>query len=279
MLPPPPPPPPIVRVAAGWYPDPSGAPALRWWDGTGWTGHVADDHRPAEVPPMPSFPLVAAVGAALVIVASLAGSRLVLDLLSSQRLPILAYAAISAVLGYGPMVAYCWWVARRFGSGRPLDDLGLRWRPVDLGWGPVIWLSAYAAQITVAIVLTVVGVPFASNTESIRELKGERGVLIALAITAVVVAPLVEELIFRGVLLRGLSSRLPIAWAIVVQGLLFGSAHVDPSRGAGNIGLALVLSTVGVVFGGGAYLLRRIGPTIIAHALMNSVVLAVLLLT
>ena len=26
---------------AGWYPDPHGAPAVRWWDGTQWTEHHA----------------------------------------------------------------------------------------------------------------------------------------------------------------------------------------------------------------------------------------------
>lgn len=27
-------------VPAGWHPDPWGQGTLRWWDGTGWTGHV-----------------------------------------------------------------------------------------------------------------------------------------------------------------------------------------------------------------------------------------------
>ena len=64
-----------------------------------------------------------------------------------------------------------------------------------------------------------------------------------------------------------------------MQGVLFGLAHVDPARGAGNIGLVLVLAAVGVAFGGAAYLLRRIGPTIIAHAIFNGVVMAVVLLS
>ena len=43
--------------AAGWYPDPSGGPVQRWWDGTGWTaqtynpaGAVAQT-APSTVPP------------------------------------------------------------------------------------------------------------------------------------------------------------------------------------------------------------------------------------
>ena len=59
--------------------------------------------------------------------------------------------------------------------------------------------------------------------------------------------------------------------------VLFGVAHVDPSRGTGNIGLALVLSSVGVALGVVAYALRRIGPTIVAHAIFNGVVMAVAL--
>ena len=64
-----------------------------------------------------------------------------------------------------------------------------------------------------------------------------------------------------------------------MQGVLFGLPHIDPAYGAGNIGLVLVLAAVGVAFGAAAYLLRRIGPTIIAHAIFNAVVMAVVLLS
>ncbi|WP_312677526.1 DUF2510 domain-containing protein [Microbacterium sp.] len=29
-----------MSAAAGWYPDPTGAPGSHWWDGTQWTGHT-----------------------------------------------------------------------------------------------------------------------------------------------------------------------------------------------------------------------------------------------
>jgi hypothetical protein len=42
----------------GWYPDPSGSPALRWWDGSQWTHHVAPQNGPAPAvaPPSPTQP-------------------------------------------------------------------------------------------------------------------------------------------------------------------------------------------------------------------------------
>lgn len=37
-------------VPPGWFPDPWGSPALRWWDGARWTGHL---HPPQPVLPAP----------------------------------------------------------------------------------------------------------------------------------------------------------------------------------------------------------------------------------
>lgn len=33
---------PIPSTPAGWYPDHTGAPQLRWWDGTAWTDSISD---------------------------------------------------------------------------------------------------------------------------------------------------------------------------------------------------------------------------------------------
>jgi hypothetical protein len=62
-----------------------------------------------------------------------------------------------------------------------------------------------------------------------------------------------------------------------MQGVLFGMAHFDPVRGMGNIGLIMVLSGVGCVFGGAAVLFRRIAPTMIAHAIVNGIAMLIAL--
>ncbi len=219
----------------------------------------------------------AALGAAAVLLVSLIVSRYVLEWLVEYDWPIAVYAAISAVLGYGPCVVWCVFAARRWGSGRFAEDTGFRVRWTDLAWGPLVWLTALMAEVAVVVLIEALDIPLTGNTEGISELRADRTYVIALLVTAVVAAPIIEELVFRGVMLRGLRSRLPATAAIVVQGAVFGVAHIDPVRGTGNLGLALVLTTVGVVFGGAAHLLRRIGPTVVAHAILNGVVMAVVL--
>jgi hypothetical protein len=42
-------------VAPGWFTDPAGRHAQRYWSGTGWTDHVMDDGVPGIDPPPPSL--------------------------------------------------------------------------------------------------------------------------------------------------------------------------------------------------------------------------------
>jgi membrane protease YdiL (CAAX protease family) len=267
--------PPPRTAPAGWYPDPYGYPLQRYFDGRGWTHHTAPLRQATE--PHPVLPMRAAVVALVILTVSLLGGRLLLDAIVDTGWPIAVYVAINIAIGYGPSVWWCWYAAGRWGRSDRWAALGIRFRWVDAGWGPVIWLSAIGAEIVMATIIVVTGIPLTNNTEGLRELDLDRTYVVSLLISAVVAAPLVEEAVFRGVILRGFLSRMPWVAAVIVQGALFGVAHVDPERGAGNIGLAMVLAAVGVVLGGGAYFLRRIGPTMIAHAILNGVVMTIVL--
>ncbi len=227
--------------------------------------------------PHPTLPLAAGVGAIIVLVVSLVGSKFVLDLIVGFEWPVVVYVALLGVLGYGPSVAWWWFATDRWGTGSRRDDVGLTPRWSDLGWGPLIWLATIATQVAIATIVLALDVPLANNTDDVGELATDRTYAVAIVITAVVAAPLVEELVFRGIVMRSLLSVTAAPVAVIGQGVLFGVAHVDPVRGVGNIGLAMVLSAVGVSFGVAAYLLRRIGPTMVAHAIFNGVVMIILL--
>jgi membrane protease YdiL (CAAX protease family) len=220
---------------------------------------------------------VVAVGALLSIAVPLVCSRVVLRSLADQRWPVAVYVVLAAVLAYGPPVAFWRYASRRWGSGDAGDDVGFQVRWADLGWGPLTWAACLAAEVVMALVIKIAHVPFQTNTESIGDLRDNRGYVIAMLVLAVVAAPIVEEIVFRGLVLRGLLSRWPVAVAVGVQGLLFGAAHFAPERGVRNVGLVLVLGSVGVVLGASAYMLRRLGPSMIAHAILNAVAMAVVL--
>ena len=266
--------PPPTSAPAGWYPDPVTG-GTRYFDGRRW--HPATPDFRVDTPPEhPHLPLAVALGALGVLVVSLVVGKAVVDALVDRRWPLITYIAISAALSYGPSVVWLYYVRRRWGAGR-FDAVGWRFRWVDLAWGPLTWVAAVAAQLLLAAAVLVFDIPLSSNVESISDRDADRAYLVATAVAAVVAAPIVEELVFRGLVLRGLLSRIGPVAAVGLQGVLFGIAHADPARGAGNIGLVVVLSGVGIALGTSAYLTRRLGPVVIAHAIFNGVVVAILL--
>ncbi len=264
--------PPPTTAPAGWYPDPTGS-GQRYFDGRTWAPPTPTF---AERIPHPELPMRAAVGALVILTTSLLVGKALIDVLIDLDWPVLVYVGLLASIGYGPSMVWCWYVRRRWGEGRSLN-IGWAFRWSDLGWGPLAWLGAIGTQIAVATLVLLLDVPLSSNVEGVSELDVDRAYVVATVITAVVAAPIVEEVVFRGVVLRGFLSRFGPVIAIALQGVLFGIAHVDPVRGVGNIGLAVVLSGVGVALGVTAYLLRRIGAAVIAHAIFNGVVMLIVL--
>src|SRR5262249_20816063 len=134
-------------------------------------------------------------------------------------------------------------VARR--KGRSLrDDFGLTWHPRDL------W--AIGAGIGLLVVMTLLVLPLrnlANNEQQsvVHDLDTASGAKLAvLVIVTVLIAALVGELLFRGLLQRALRRRLPTEWAIAIAAAAFAFVHplVDPSLGT--------LSIVPALFGLGA---------------------------
>ncbi len=140
-------------------------------------------------------------------------------------------------------------VSRRKGRGTLAEDLGLRVRPRD-AW-------ALLAGVVLQIVLVIMVLPLVhlvgnQHQDVVKQLDEAHGVTLALiAVTAGLVAPVCEELLFRGLLLRALRRRMPVEWAVVVSALVFAVAHpaLDPTLGTVAVVPALLaLGAISAVF-------------------------------
>jgi membrane protease YdiL (CAAX protease family) len=186
---------------------------------------------------------------------------------------LFAQTAASAVLQLLFGVALLCFVQVFFIRG--LKGFGLRWKTAlyDLFWGglnlaavyPVILFALYSTYIIGKLLF---GSDFAIvQHQSLAELaqSGSLAVKILLVISAVIVAPFFEELMFRGLIQSTLTAYLqkPIL-SICLTSALFSSIHPSWTHFAGIFVLSVCL---GLVYEKSGSLLR----TIWMHALFNSI--------
>ena len=94
----------------------------------------------------------------------------------------------------------------------------------------------------------------------ILEVASDKGLLMFLAL--VIAAPVLEELIFRGIILDGLLKIYSPARAIVISSLLFGLIHLNPWQ---FIGGAVAGGFIGWVY----FHTRSVLAAILIHAVFN----------
>ena len=166
-------------------------------------------------------------------------------------------------LGGGTVLA-----SRRHGSSRLSTDFGFRIRwPADLG--------VIAGLVSQYVLVPLLYLPFEHldptlrhrlETPAKRDTAGTHGGfgITALFLLLAVGAPVVEELFFRGLLLRSLRRRFGPVVAIAGSAVLFGLAHFELLQLPALIAFGVVLAVL-------AYRSGRLGPGIVAHATFNAV--------
>jgi len=162
-------------------------------------------------------------------------------------------------------------------EGIGLATLLARLCPGSQGRALATGLGCFALAFTAVVAVAVVMSPFLQNAEppqrELMDLLGRtRGplALAAMFLTIAVVAPIFEELLFRGFLLPWLGERLVPrlgprwgwALAITVSGLTFGAMHLQPQ------GLP-TLCTLGLVLGLGFLRTGNLLTSILVHGLWN----------
>lgn len=167
---------------------------------------------------------------------------------------------------------------RARGTGSFVEDFGLRLRPwPDIPLGIV---AGVASQFLLVPLLELPLEPFVSHLNSrlghpARQLLGPAtssgtAGLVVVAILICVGSPIVEEIFFRGLVLRGLlwrlrplGRRLGPAVSIVITGLFFALVHFETLQFLGLAGFGMVLGLL-------AWRTGRLGPSIVAHMAFNA---------
>lgn len=164
-------------------------------------------------------------------------------------------------------------------TGRGKRDF---WRALGWEWSPHY---GRAAEIAACVVITLglygVGVALFhifgdQETDLVRMLNSSQAARYGIVAMATLTAPLVEEVVYRGVLYPALQRRTGTLWAVVGVMFVFALIHVPqyyPSFGAiSTIGiLSLSLTLVRAHTG-------RLLPCVIIHTIFNSISSAAILL-
>jgi len=114
-----------------------------------------------------------------------------------------------------------WAVTSRLGKFRPWRTLGFSW-PRD--FGP--WKSVGLAIMLFLIAMLIIYIFGEQETELERILRSSRTAAILTAIVASATAPLVEEIIYRGILYSALQRVTGALLAVAIVTLLFAGLHV-----------------------------------------------------
>lgn len=252
-------------------------------------------------------------------------SRTEIDLASPEAVDLLVTEVTDLVMtGPGLVVALVsQWVVfvgvplvatYRRGHRSLAKDFGLVFKVSDLwiGLGVAVVLQVALALVSAVLDATGIDLSGADNTGMVTDQVGL--VLVLMIFSASVMAPLTEELFFRGMVLRGFlrsfagidhapvlpgvtdtrfaperttprRKRWGTVAAVLLSSLFFGALHVPISDGtttvttAAQVVLVLQTGALGLVFAVIAVRTRRIGLTIAAHLWFNSASITLVLLT
>ena len=162
--------------------------------------------------------------------------------------------------------------AARKGRG-VVTDFGLRMQRRDIPVGLAVGFVSQVVVIPLVYwpLLRLLDNPDVSaEARALTDRAHGFGVVLLVLLT-IVGAPVVEELFFRGLLLRSLGRRLRPPFAIGASAILFAIVHFQPLQF-----LALVI--FGAIVGILAHRANRLGPAIWAHVAFNATTVIALLL-
>ena len=156
-------------------------------------------------------------------------------------------------------------LTRWLGNG-PRSDLGLRWNWDDVAVGLITGLGGLLLTVPAALVYAWVVGPEGMSTAVGDVFGGVRTTWpVALAVMAVVVllAPLCEEILYRGLLWRAVEKHMHNQWLVyLITTVVFAFAHFELTR-------TPLLFVVALPLGLARMLTGRLTASVVAHQINN----------
>ena len=168
---------------------------------------------------------------------------------------------VSAIALVGAAFLLC-----RVAFGTSTAEFGLKRRLT--GYQPWLAILAGALLLFAGGLLGAVQAKFFGHHPQAQELAILRhhgiGSFVIDFVAVSLLAPVVEEIFFRGFLFAALVQRMPMVWAAILSGVIFGAVHLD-------VWNVLPLATIGVGLAYLYYRARNLWANVIAHSTVNTI--------
>lgn len=189
--------------------------------------------------------------------------------LMESGIPTIVTAAATVVTA----IVFALWYFLKYGR-RSKRKLGETLKTSFTGKRTVLYIIASVFTYLMALdVVSVINLVSPASVDAYQELlqqisSGSQGLYL---VTVIVLAPIGEECLFRGLLLKKLGKYMPAAAAIAIQALLFGVFHMNAVQG-------IYVLALGLLCGYAAYRTHSVLPAVFIHLVHNSISFVIQLL-
>jgi uncharacterized protein len=168
------------------------------------------------------------------------------------------------------------WLYVTEGRKRPFaETIGLRW-PTNMTPGTTVMLCCLLALVLLGIGWAVTAVWGGQKTQLDLIVESSMAARVVVALAAVATAPLIEELIYRGVLYSAFERAAGVAVAVVVVSLLFAGVHVF--QYSNNISVITVITLLSFTLTLVRAYTGSVLPPFIVHLVFNGIQSLILVL-
>lgn len=189
------------------------------------------------------------------------------EALASDKM--LIFFSVAGILPTHLLTFVVVWAIVSYAGRRPF------WKNIEFDWPPN---SSHAMTTVVSVALALVLfslafliTSFYGERKTDLDLMIESSIYtrIATAFVAVVTAPLVEELIYRGLLYKALEKAAGVAVSIAVVSLLFAGVHVFQYRN--NLAVIAVITLLSITLTVARAVSGKVLPAFIIHLVFNGI--------